>query len=58
MQVIVGVVIIFAMAIVLIGYVRLSQFKNPKAAFWYYLGAYCIANGDAEMRTQIGRAHV
>ena len=50
MQVIAGIMIIAAMAALFTAYIKLYQFKNPKAAFWYYMGAYCISNGDAEMR--------
>ena len=50
MQAVLGALFICLMGVVGIAYFKLAQFNNPKAAFWYYLGAYCISNGDAEMR--------
>jgi hypothetical protein len=50
MQAILGALFVFLMGVVGVSYFKLAQFKNPKAAFWYFLGAYCMANGDAEMR--------
>lgn len=49
MQAVLGALIICLMGVAGVAYFKLAQFKNPKAAFWYYLGAYCISNGDAEM---------
>jgi hypothetical protein len=56
MQIVLSVVILAIIAVGMIAIMKLSQFKNPKAAMWYYIGAYCIANGDAEMR-RIERQH-
>jgi Tfp pilus assembly protein PilV len=50
MQVVLAVLILSSMGVIGIAWFKLMQFKHPKAALWYYMGAYCIANGDAEMR--------
>lgn len=50
MQIVLGGLILFLIGVAGVVYVKLVQFKHPKAAFWYYVSAYCMANGDAEMR--------